>query len=153
MGVSPGSISSLKPLTSKQISFCDHYIRNGFNGKAAAISAGYAPSVALHAEKIINSPAISSALTKAINKNNQNILDKLGVSYNWRVEKLKTIIDGVISNGDAEEIRWPYVKQALTAIAELNKMGGDYAPDKSLRLNVDMTKDKMQEVRKAYSDY
>jgi len=141
-----------RPLTPLQVSFCDNYIRNGFNAKQAALDAGYSEPYARQASLIIkNNPVISDTIDKAIKTAQRDILKQCGATYEARVRKLWKVVEHTIPE-DNDPIH-PYVKNAIAAIAEINKMSGDYAPDKKLSLTVDMTKDKMQEVKKAYEEY
>jgi phage terminase small subunit len=141
-----------KPLTKMQQLFCQNYISNGFNAKQAALKAGYSLNVAEQGvTKVMANPLMRQTIEKAIAKNEKGILDSVGASYVNRVRKLWRIVEVTIP--DDEDVRQPYVRNAIAAIAELNKMGGDYAPDKSLRLTVDMTKERMAEAKKVYDDF
>lgn len=143
--------NTAKPLTEKQIRFTKEYIANGFNAKQAALEAGYSQGVAEHATKIIkNNSIIKETIIHAREQANRNALDDCGASYKARVMKLWRVVEDIIpDNGD---IRQQHVRNAISAMAELNKMGGDYAPDKSLRLTVDMTKQKLAESKAIYDD-
>jgi hypothetical protein len=146
------SPSVVKPLTTKQISFCKYYVSNGFNAKQAALKAGYSESVSHTGKAILMSnPLVRETIDKAIAKVQESALDKVGASFVNRCKRLWRVVDDTIP--EVGEIRHAYVRNAIAAIAELNKMGGDYAPDKSLRLTVDMTKEKMKEVEKVYNDF
>ena len=130
-----------------QYAFCSAYIRNGFVIKDAAIEAGYSPLVAsTQAYKLLQNPAIKQAVSKAIVKAE----NRLGLTFEWKLKKLKTVIDSIIPDNDFKPSK--HTKIALQAISELNKMHGDYAPDKHLRLTVDATQDKLEQARLEYKD-
>jgi hypothetical protein len=139
-------------LTEMQTNFCKNYIANGFNAKQAALDAGYSEHVSRHATEFVKKhPIISKAVNGAIQQANQDVFVELKATYRDRVAMLWTIAKSIIR--DDNTVIHAHAKNAIAAIAEINKMSGDYAPDKSLRLNVDMTKEKMQEVKKAYAEY
>lgn len=138
----------MKQLSPKEYEFAQNYIKNGFNAYQAALTAGYKPEYAKkYSYKIIQRPAIQGVITKAV----QRIDQKLGVTIEWRVNKLKAIINAVIGDDGTHDKQ--YYKDALKAIAEINKMSGDYAPDKRLSITVDETQGKLIEARKAYEEY
>jgi phage terminase small subunit len=137
-----------KTLTTKQSNFVSHYICNGMNPYQAAIDAGYSKTYArVKSYDLIQQPHIQSRLEQAFNK----VEIRLDVSFDWRLNKLKRLIDEIIPDND--NIIMSQSKIAIQAIAEINKMYGDYAPDKRLTLNVDTTKDKLIEARRQYEEY
>lgn len=139
------------PLTKMQVSFCQNYIANGFNAYKAAIEAGYSHDKARKGvTQFLQKPEIKNAIQEASQASKISIVEKLGITFDWRAGKLRQIIESIVSD---TEVRQQYAKTAIAAIAELNKMTGDYAPDKSLRLNVDMTKERLKDVKKAYEEY
>lgn len=137
----------LKPLTTMQYTFCTEYVKNGGNAYQAALTAGYGEHYALtQTKKIIQHPSVNERIQKAFAK----VEDKLGVSFEWRVGKLKRIVDSVLGE---DEVKLNHAKVAISAIAEINKMYGDYAPEKRMNMTVNATLDKLQEARKAYDEY
>ena len=139
-----------KPLTPRQYTFCSEYVRNGFNAYQAAISAGYSHHVANTGTAVlVNNPRIKERISQAITK----VEDKIGVSFEWRVGVLKRIINDVVPDSEDIEPKREYYKVAIQALAEINKMYGDYAPEKRLNMTVNATLDKLTEARKAYEEY
>jgi phage terminase small subunit len=139
-----------KPLTNLQASFVQNYIENGFNAPQAAISAGYSHLTATtRTHDITNSPAVKAQLLKAYAKAEQKIV----VTFQKRIESLERIIDDILPSDPDKKPRRMLYGLAIRAITELNKMHGDYAPQKLLRLNVDCTKEKLDEAKRVYEDY
>ena len=143
----------LPELTQLQYDFVKNYITNGFNAEQAAISAGYSQTVVdTRAFCLPNSPSVKPLIDKALDKARDTILSRLGVGLTWRIKKLKKVVDQYIPDDAPIQSHEPCAV-ALKAIAELNKIAGDYAPDKRLALTVDLTKDKLKEARKIYDEY
>ncbi len=139
-----------KPLTPMQYTFCSTYIKNGFNAYQAAVHAGYSEKYALtQTKKLITNPLVKERITQAFAK----VDDKLGVAFEWRVSKLKRIVNAIVPDDEHEEIKLVHGKVAIQALAEINKMYGDYAPEKRLNMTVNATLDKLTEARKAYEEY
>lgn len=137
-----------KTLTTKQSSFLKNYICNGLNTYQAAIDAGYTKSYArVRSYDLLQQPHIQSRLETAFKK----VEARLDISFDWRLNKLKRLINEIIPDDD--NIIMSQSKIAIQAIQEINKMFGDYAPDKRLTLNVDTTKDKLVEARRQYEEY
>ena len=137
-------------LNEMQQSFVINYIKNGFNATQAALKAGYSDSYArTNSDYLVNTPAIKERITKALNK----IDRKIEISFEYRMKKLRRIIDDFIPDDKKIELSPLKVKTALQAMAEINKMYGDYAPDKQLKVTVDMTHDKLKDIKKQYEEY
>lgn len=113
--------------------FCDAY-KILQDGAKAAIEAGFAAkSAKVTACKLLKKPHIKAYLAAANNKQSNKVLSKLEVERDELIDKLHKLITMAI---DAIEI-----KAAVSAIAELNKMRGNYAPVKSENTNYDGDKD------------
>jgi phage terminase small subunit len=142
-----------KPLTPMQYVFCSEYIKNGFNAYKAALTAGYSESYAnCKAGELIKHPNIQERLVKAYEKMETKQLDKLAISFTDKANILLSIINDIIPK-DGSEPKRQYYKDAIKAMSELNKMQGDYAPDKRMNMTINATLDKLQEARKAYDEY
>lgn len=142
-----------KQLTEMQHKFVLNYVRNGFNISKAALEAGYSKSFSkVHSHKLIANPLIKERIEKAyrIVESTQDRL--LCMSLQDKARMLSAIIYDVIPQ-DGSEPKRHYYKDAIRAIQELNRMSGDYAPDKQLNLTVDATKDKLLEAKRIYEDY
>ncbi len=139
-----------KHLTTQQEEFVINYIKNGYNAYNAALTAGYSKTFAdTGAYKLVHHPIIQKRLTKALKRAD----NKLNMTFEWKMKKLKRIIDQYIPDDINVELKESQVKIGLQAMGELNKMQGDYAPDKRLSVTVDATKEKIIEAKKAYDEF
>ena len=139
----------VKP-TQMQHDFCSAYIKNGFNAKQAALTAGYSHSYAhVKAIQLLDKPEIKARVESAYKMAER----KLGLDWEWKLKKLKRIITEIIPDDETSPIKLGAVREAIKAIAELNKMAGDYAPEKRLSMTVDATQHKLDEVKKQYKEY
>jgi phage terminase small subunit len=141
-----------KPLTQKQYDFVLNYIKNGFNGYQAAIDAGYTHSSAkVQASQLLANDTIKQRIDKAYQEAERKIIHNLGITYTWKMKRLKHVVEQYLPLD--KDLKASDVKIGLQALTEMNKMMGDYAPDKRLNLTVDATTSKMKEVRKIYDEY
>ena len=141
-------------LTQKQYDFTLNYIKNGFNAYQAALDAGYSASYAkFKSHTLIHNPVINQRVTKAYQTIEMQQMKTLCMSIQDKAKVLDRIIRAVIPLDETEPVKLDYMKDAIRAISELNKMAGDYAPDKRLSITVDATKEKLKEVRKIYDEY
>ena len=137
-------------LTQKQYNFCSSYIKNGFNAYQAAIEAGYSHHYAnTKAPMLLKLEPIKERIEKAY----QVAEDKLGISWQWKLKKLKRVIEAYIPDDPEANLNTFETTVGLKALAELNKMQGDYAPDKRISMTVDATQGRLLEARKQYKDY
>ena len=142
-----------KQLTEMQQSFVVNYIKNGFNMRQAALSAGYSQSFAtVHAHKLISHPVIKEKIENAYRTVEAGQNRILCMTLYDKAKALSDIIYDVLGK-DGEEPKRAYYKDAIAALKELNKMQGDYAPDKRLTMTVDATKERLVEARRQYKDY
>ena len=82
-------------LTNKQEMFCREYVRNGHNGDAAAVFAGYSKSTARNiASENLTKPNIKAFVEKL----EAPVLKKLGLDENWVLTKLKSFSDALITD-------------------------------------------------------
>jgi phage terminase small subunit len=140
---------STKALSELQQSFVLNYVKNGFNAYQAARSAGYTEaSATVYSHKILDNPIVKSRVEAAFKRFDKRI----DVAFDWRIDKLKRIINAVIPDNE-DTVKLKDAKVAISAIAELNKMYGDYAPDKRLSVTVDATKEKLVDARKQYEEF
>ena len=136
-------------LTDKQHRFVLEYVRNGNNIYRAARLAGYTHDFAHgNAVDMVKKPEIIERIEATFDHKQR----ELNAQVDWIVRKLKMVIDqGIPDDGtQAQPIR---VKLALSAAQELNKMCGNYAPDKVLKMTVDATKQKLVEASRKYKEY
>jgi phage terminase small subunit len=139
----------MKTPTKLQAAFAQHYISNGFNACDAALKAGYSSDVAKSKTfDIVHSEPVQELIIRAIHKADKGVI----LSHEERLSYLKDILTDIMPRNGEEPKRSLY-KVAIAAIAEINKMHGDYAPQKLLRLNVDITKEKLDEAKRIYEEY
>ena len=144
-------MSKQRPLlTQKQFDFCSSYIKNGFNAYQAALSAGYTHNYAnVKAPLLLQHPIIKARIEKAYDKTE----NQLGLDWQWKLKKLQRVINEFIPDDSTKRLNTFETGIALKAIAELNKMHGDYAPDKRISMTVDATQSKLLEARQQYKEY
>lgn len=122
----------------RQRRFCHIYLKNGGDAKKAVVEAGYNPNplyVKQLGYKILNTPAVKLYVEKAIRKMEKDF----GITFDWKLKKLKRVVDDNIP--DAEEKPIIDANVGVKAIAELNKMQGDYAVAKSENTNLNVHTD------------
>lgn len=137
----------MSKLNQKQYDFTLSYIANGFNAYQAALDAGYKPNYALtRSSTMIKHPEIAKRIYKATS----DIEEKLKITCLWKATQLKRIIDNIMNAECNTDKTYATV---IKAISELNKMQGDYAPNKSINLTLDDTRSKLLEARNQYKDY
>jgi len=108
----------MNALTPQQALFVEHYLSHS-QGQKAAIAAGYSSNCANRtAFRLLKNPKIQEALKKG----QQKTFDVLKIE---RRDKLKLLWQIATDSQDQGRL-----STAIQAIAELNKMQGDYAPVK-----------------------
>lgn len=141
-------------LTQKQYDFTVNYIKNGFNAYQAALEAGYSDNYArFKAPGLINHPSINNRITKAYQQVEIEERRTLCMTIRDKAKVLDRIIRAVVPLDESQPVNMKFANEAIKAISELNKMQGDYAPDKRLSITVDATKDRLLEARKQYEEY
>jgi phage terminase small subunit len=136
---------AVRKLTPKQYAFVNNYVLNGFNARQAALDAGYSNSYAeAQSYVLVKHPAVSEHLKNAYNEAEE----KTEITFEWKLAKLKRIINAYEKSPLSQD-----AKVVIAAVAELNRMQGDYEPSKSINLSVDTTKTKLNEVRRIYEEY
>lgn len=146
---------SKKPtqLTDKQQSFVINYVQSGGNAKLAALQAGYSKVYAeTNTTRLITNEAIRQRLAKAYQTVERKHQSRLCMTLEEKARVLSAIIYDVVPRDGSEPKRQHY-PDAINAIKELNKMQGDYAPDKRLSVTVDATKNRLAQVKKQYEEY
>lgn len=111
----------MKPALEK---FCLIYLSNGFNATKAAHAVKKFPDD--------NSAAVAGCrwlknkdVVKFLKNHARASKDEHEVTRDWKIEKLKQVIESSIINDIVVD-----PKSIISAVAELNKMQGHYAPDK-----------------------
>lgn len=147
-------LTVMKPrqLTDQQSQFVLNYVRNGFNTYQAAIDAGYSEETAkAEAYRTLTKPHVREYIAKAQQITEKIHLNALVIAMDYKIKKLKRVVDQFIP--DTGDINVNEASIGIKAIQELNKIAGDYAPEKRLSLTVDATKDKLKEINKQYEEY
>ncbi len=117
-----------KNLTIKQNRFIQEYLLNG-NATSAAKKAGYSEKTARETGyENLTKPHISEAIMQELEKRN----DESCWSFKKKLFLLQDIVEASIKeridkNGNSRMVN---VRAALSAIIEMNKMQGHYAPKK-----------------------
>lgn len=126
----------MRKLTLKEKRLVDHYVICG-EKKEAAIRAGYSRGGAhVLGCRTLQKPPVQEYLQEKLNKVNQ----KMDISKEWRLGKLKQIADSFVSQ-EKQILDSKEAKVAVSAIAEINKMEGDYAPTKIISANLNIEAD------------
>lgn len=140
----------LKKMTNKEKLFCEEYMVNGHNQKAAAIKAGYLKSYA---------PAAAARILKKhvvrmyIGTRMKSIENEERITKDWKMRKLKQIVDHAIPHAEDGKTIVKEPRNAIAAIAELNKMQGDYAAIKhEIQADINYTeiRARIEELKKDY---
>lgn len=144
--------NKLPELTQLQYNFVKNYISNGFNCEQACIAAGYDKHYARTTGYYLpQHPVIKPLVEKAKDRARDTIINKLALSIEKRLLHLKHVMEDCIPLDQPVDDKRANI--GIKAIQEINKMTGDYAPDKRLALTVDLTKDKLKEIKRMYEDY
>lgn len=126
-------------LTIRQTKFCQNFIIPPHNATQAAISAGYSPHIA----KTIGSRLRTNSKVQKYLKSLQSDLEnQMTVSYEWKLDKLKQIVEAFIEN--KEDLSPNKVSSAIQAISEMNKMQGHYSAEKHVNFNIKTDPDLQQ---------
>lgn len=126
-------------LTIKQTKFCQNFIIPPHNATQSAISAGYSPHIA----KTIGSRLRTNSKVQKYLKSLQSDLEnQMTVSYEWKLDKLKQIVEAFIEN--KEDLSPNKVSSAIQAISEMNKMQGHYSAEKHVNFNIKTDPDLQQ---------
>lgn len=121
-----------RDLTEQQLMFCEAYLAEGIGGKAASIAGYKNPSRA--GGYLLQTKRIKDYLAHRMKS-----LSDVGVTYEKKLGKIKTVIDSFIP--EEGELKPDKVKVGLSAIQEANRMQGHYAPTQNQNLNVNLNGD------------
>lgn len=149
----------MNKLTPKQRLFCKTYLANGFNATQAAIAAGFSEK---NADKIGSQVLGKTRVKEFLHKRMAEVEKKLDITFEQKMELLwKTAqrcygpSDEDIKNnsmGHRVEIPFEFQPSSLVStIAELNKMQGHHAPQKTeSKLDDDQFKKLLKECEQEY---
>lgn len=127
----------MQKLTKKQELFCKAYLANGFNGTQAAIKAGYSED---SAREIASENLTKPNIQDFINKRMQKVEEKLEITAEWKMQKLKQCVELAMPDKDGVTVLANH-KALLGAIVELNKMQGHYAAERTFNTTVTVDAD------------
>lgn len=146
-------------LTPKQRVFCKEYLANGYNARQAALAAGYSANCACQAvTKLFASPSVKKFLKKRMNQ----VEKKLDITFEKKAALLWAAAQrcfgpseddvGKMKLGEPIKAFFEFQPQALvSSIAELNKMQGHHAPQKSeSKIDDEQFKQLVKECEKEY---
>lgn len=139
-------MSNKTELTKKQKLFCLEYLANGYNATQAAIKAGYSAKTA---RNIGNENLTKPAIKEFIEKRMKKIEEKIEATIEWKVKMLKTCAEKCLQ-GEADRDGLIHPSGIVSAIAELNKMQGHYAPEKSINVHADADAEETSSLIKQY---
>lgn len=122
-----------KELDPRRKKFAVEYLTNGLNASAAARSIGCTGGYAIKrgCELLRN-----SKVQNYIRQNLELVEKKLDVTLEWKIKKIKKVIDNAIPDDEEQAFIAEHARVGLMGISELNKMQGDYAPLKNINANL-----------------
>jgi phage terminase small subunit len=128
-----GATKVFEGLTAKQFKFAESYLSNGHNIHAAARACGL--KHVCNGSRMLKLPKVTAYINNRLQKTKEAYMD-----FDYKIEKLKKVIDDFIPES-TEELVPKKVSVGLQAVAEANKMQGDYAAEKRINVNANMELD------------
>lgn len=118
--------------------FCAHFLGNDYQAQQAALSAGYAKASAhVTATNLLKKPRIQQYIYMMTEEK----INELGITTEWKMRMLKEcVLRSMPGDKDVNS------SGVIGAIAEMNKMVGDYAPAKSI--NTHLVGEDSEEIKK-----
>jgi len=148
------SRNTAQQITPKQYDFVKRYITNGFNASQAALDAGYSE---IYANKdvyvLLTKPHIKQHVETAQALVRDKYMEQVKATQPQIIARLMRLIDDVLPLDESQPINKPFTKDALKAIEIINKMVGYNAPEKRVSMTMDMTRQKLAEIKREYEDY
>lgn len=137
-----------KALGEREKHFCMNYLSNGFNAAKAYRDAGYSAKGAdVSAVAILKRPHIKAYIDKKVTK----MEEKLDITFEWKLKKLKQAIDCSLIESDDGKAELVNTSGFLGAMSELNKMQGDYSAEKRVQVIRDERLEQIQDLVRKYS--
>jgi phage terminase small subunit len=115
----------------KDMAIIDAYFKNGGNQKQAFIDCGYSEQYAHKcAWAFFAKPKIKALIEKRMNK----MEEKIGISYQWSLQRLKAIVDACITEEESGKmaVNFLLARDAIKALKEINLMSDHYSPEKHI---------------------
>lgn len=139
-------------LTERQRNLVLNYVSTGGNLYQSAIRAKFGDAYARHnVYDDFQKRKIKNNLDKLRAQDEQDFAKRLGVTFEWRMNKLKRIVNSIVP--DSGEIKHKYTHNAIKAMAEMTRMFGDYAPERKMNLTVTSTLDSLAQIKRQYKEY
>jgi hypothetical protein len=121
-----------KTLTQKQLTFLNMYLKSGDKRYSIAYAGFPVKNALAAANRILVKPPAQEYLAKAREKAAQVVRWE----FDAKIKKLKQI--ALVAMPDsAKDFKGKSPDIAIRAIAEANKMQGDYSPEKRVNMNID----------------
>lgn len=132
MGLIPG-----RTMTEKQARFVELYLNNGEDATSAAIEAGYKQgNVAGQVHALMNNPRIINQIeARKMAQMTVTNPEEYKLNYDYKLQCLYDLIQMAL-DGKTNKHGTINGELIVKAIAEANKMQGDYAPTKSVTTNI-----------------
>jgi|HubBroStandDraft_1064217.scaffolds.fasta_scaffold00305_24 hypothetical protein len=107
----------------RQNKFIDAVV-SGKSMRQAAIEAGYEPAtITVKSHQMMKNPFLRKKVEDAVKKAQEH----LELTFEWKLRQLKELVERALPEHNRE-----FSTAAISAIAEMNKMQGHYAPDKTV---------------------
>lgn len=137
-------------LTEMQFKMCEEYIANGGNKTDAMRKAGYSErSCKCNAGKVFDADNVRDYLKWRKFEITTKMRDKLDKQYPYKqiqstYDYKTNLLYGIAENNEDDRIK-------ISAVVELNKMEGHYAPEKSVNVNLGVDAN-IEEVKRVTSE-
>ena len=125
-------------MTNKQMAFVNAYMKNGFKGKAAALTAGYSK------KSIDKAVYMLLHQNQGIREEIEHRMKKLKERSEWSIEKMRKELTGLYDKTKDRS----QIKEALDVLKEINKLLGFYEAQKiditgieSINININKKSD------------
>ena len=142
--IKPIKVYRCRDLSVKQMRFVAA-VKAGFTASRAAAEAGY-KKAERDGSRLMQTARIKKYLAK------HRIKSEVRITKERVLEKLITVVDKTIKDDETSEIDVQLAKVGITALSEISKIEGYYAPTQTQNLNVnaDATIEDIRNVRNEY---
>ena len=134
-------------ITAQQLRFCRYFLAHGYHPAESAQFAGYrTKNYANVGRSVLCQPGVKYFIRSEMAKMNE----ELKIDFEWKMRKLKLAVDYSIPENEPitdDDYSRMNLRAGISAISEMNKMQGDYAPvkmDNTHRVD----EEKIEEIRK-----
>jgi len=136
-------------LNYRKVIFVEHYIRNGGNGRQAAIEAGYAEKSADAQASVM---LVNPKVRKLMKERMEQKIDSIHLTYESKLQSLHEMFKLAMSGKNTKSGKAD-LQAAKSIISEMNKMQGHYAADKRWTTVVNADIDKTEDVEELIHMY